>query len=391
MEAEAQREPRLLAGLVAVARSLRADGVPVGTSDLLLGLRAAAAVGVERDSDLKVALRACWCRRRSDLELFERAFARQFSPAPGGPQQHSRPALRAAVAQASPAPEAGPFADGAARPTGRGVAGMDERLRRLDFSACTREELADLERAVAALAARPALRRSRRPRPARHGRELDWRRTTRSSLRHGGELLELRRRRRGTRPRRLLLICDVSGSMERYARLLVRFLHAVERSSPGCEAFLFGTRLTRVTRELRHRDPGSALSAVGAAVDDWAGGTRIGDCLTELVTRWSGRALGRSPVTILVSDGWDTGDPARLAAATARLQRSSRILIWCNPRMGDPEFRPAAAGMRAALPHVDRLQPVHNFASLTQLSRLLSLERPARPRRPQRAPERLHA
>ncbi len=384
-------EPRLVSRLLALARTLRARGLPVGTSDLLLGLRAVAVVGVEDRSDLAAALRACWCRQSSDLALFDQAFAAAFAPSEREPVRLSQPTARVTVSAPVLAPGDG---DEPAAPSGRparGVASSDERLRRLDFAACTQEELADLERAVVALASRPALRPSRRPRPDPHGAEVDWRRTRRAALRHGGELLELRRRRHGTRPRQLLLICDVSGSMERYARVLVRFLHAVERSSPGAEAFLFGTRLTRVTRELRHRDPAAALNAVGGAVEDWAGGTRIGDCLMELLTDWGGRALGRGPVTILLSDGWETGDPKRLAAATARLQRSSRLLIWCNPRMGDPQFQPSAAGMRAALPHVDRLQPVHNLASLAQLCSALQLADTRHPRRRQLTPERIGA
>ena len=372
--------------LVGLARRLREQGLGVGTAELLLGLRAAELVGVEEREGLRLALRACWCHQRSDLALFDRAFFEMLGSRRPDPSLRVRPAVPLAARVEAPLAAAGepqgPITAG--RP--RGTASLDERLRRLDFAACTAEELADLERAVAQLAARPALRRSRRFRPARGGRQLDWRRTSARALRAGGEPLELRHRRRGTRPVQLLLICDVSGSMERYARLMVRFLHALERGSPGAEAFLFGTRLTRVTRELRQADPGAALRAVSASVPDWSGGTRIGDCLTELLTTWSGRALSRGPVTVLLSDGWEGGDVSRLAAATARLRRGSRLLIWCNPRMGDPDFRPEAAGMRAALPHVDRLQPVHNYTSLLELSRVLRLDeswRRARRRRPE--------
>lgn len=152
---------------------------------------------------------------------------------------------------------------------------------------------------------------------------------------------------------------------------MVRFMHATQRAHGDAEAFVFGTRLTRVSRELRHPSPHRAMAAVAESVPDWAGGTRIGDCLHELLTRWGGRSLSRSPITLVLSDGWETGDTRRLSEATARLRRLSRELIWCNPRMGDPQFSPEAAGMRAALPHVDRLQPVHNLERLTQLTGVL--------------------
>ena len=345
----------------------------MGTAEVLLGLRAAALVGVEDRSRLRLALRSCWCHQLTDLAIFDRAFQAELGGPRPEPSRLARPVARMEVRAEAPgaaADPSGPWSEGPLR----GFASLEERLRRLDFADCTSEELADLERAVAELDARPAMRRSRRYRPSRRGRQLDWRRTSAAALRSGGEPVRLRRRRRGERPMQLLLICDVSGSMERYARLMVRFLHALERTSPGAEAFLFGTRLTRVTRELRQPDPGAALRAVGAAVPDWSGGTRIGDCLHELLTRWGGRALSRGPVTILLSDGWETGDVSRLTEAAARLQRGSRLLIWCNPRMGDPDFRPEAAGMRAALPHLDRLQPVHNYASLLELSRVLRLD-----------------
>ena len=369
--------------LVGLARRLRREGLRVGTSELLLGLRAAALVGVEDRARLRLALRCCWCHRQGDLAVFDRAFLEELGGPRREPSRLARPVAQVTVRAETPGAASettGPWSKGQPR----GTASLDERLRRLDFAACTSEELADLERAVAELAARPALRRSRRYRPARRGRQLDWRRTSAAALRSGGEPLRLRRRRRGERPVQLLLICDVSGSMERYARLMVRFLHALERTSPGAEAFIFGTRLTRVTRELRQADPAAALRAVGAAVPDWSGGTRIGDCLHELLTRWGGRALSRGPVTILLSDGWETGDVSRLAEAAARLRRGSRLLIWCNPRMGDPEFRPEAAGMRAALPHLDRLQPVHNYASLLELSRVLRLDEGGRRSRARR-------
>lgn len=360
----------LLARLVELARVLRHRGVAVGPGDVIVGLDAARLVGVERRQDLRAALRASWCHQRGDLATFDRAFTEVLE---GRPAAQPRPARPGIVKLAQGMAPGGLGTEGPAlrSRTPRGLATADERLRRVDFGQCSAEELAELEMAVAALRLRPRGRRSRAWEPDRRGGGVDWRRSFRSAMRHDGEWVALLRRRRRRRPRPLLLVCDVSGSMERYARVMVRFLHATQRSRGSAEAFVFGTRLTRVSRELRQPTPQRAMAQVAQAVPDWSGGTRIGDCLHELLTRWGGRALARGPITLVLSDGWETGDTGRLAEATARLQRLSRGLIWCNPRMGDPQFRPEAAGMRAALPHVDRLQPVHNLERLAQLTRVL--------------------
>ena len=378
--------PPLVRRLTELARALRAAGVPVGPGDLLHGLRAVEAVGLHRPDDVAAALRASWCRRQEDLAVFDRLFRSLLAP-PGQVRRPGPPPAVAVPRALAPAPPAGaqpPAPDGRPPRPPRGMASVEERLRRLDFAACSPRELAELERAVARLRARPPLRPSRHRRPARRGRHIDWARTQRAALRTGGEWVRLEHSRRRLRRRPLLLVCDVSGSMERYARLLVRFLHAVERGTGGTEAFVFGTRLTRITRQLRCADPGVALAAVGEAVPDFAGGTRIGESLHELLTRWGGRALGRGPITLVVSDGWEVGDPTQLAVAAARLQRASWRLLWCNPRMGDPRFTPAAGGMRAVLPYLDDLRPAHNLESLEQLSDLLDGAQRRRPVRRQR-------
>lgn len=385
-------EPALLRHLVAFARELRQAGLAVGPADVPWGLRAAGVVGVASLEDLRAALRATWCHCRSDYAVFDAIFLRTFAGTASAPEARGLPLLTVRVAAAGPAPDGGAGSSGERPP--RGLASPDERLRQLDFGACSPEEMRDLERAVARLGAHHPERPSRQRRPTRRGHQIDWRRSQRSALRHQGEWLSLVHSRRRQRPRPLLVICDVSGSMERYSRVLVRFLHALERSTHSSEAFVFGTRLTRVTRELRQPDPGRALQAVGAAVDDWAGGTRIGECLQQLLSKWGHRALARGPVTIVLSDGWEVGDTTRLAAATARLQRASWRLIWCNPRMGDPQFQPSAAGMRAALPFLDGIVPVHNLESLDELSRLLQtglLRRPVRRQFPTRPREIEHA
>ncbi|MHB8311909.1 MAG: vWA domain-containing protein [Candidatus Dormibacteria bacterium] len=386
-------EPALLRHLVAFARELRQAGLAVGPADVPWGLQAAGVVGVASREDLRSALRATWCHRRSDYAVFDAVFLRAFAGSTAAPEPRGLPLLTVRVAAAVPGPAQEDGSGSSQERPPRGLASPDERLRQLDFGACSTEEMRDLERAVASLGARHPERPSRQLRANRRGHRIDWQRSQRSALRHQGEWVSLVHSRRRQRPRPLLVICDVSGSMERYSRVLVRFLHALERSTHSSEAFVFGTRLTRVTRELRQPDPGRALQAVGAAVDDWAGGTRIGECFQQLLSKWGHRALARGPVTIVLSDGWEVGDTTRLAAATARLQRASWRLIWCNPRMGDPQFQPSAAGMRAALPFLDRIVPVHNLESLDELSQLLQtglLGRPVRrqfPIRPREAPD----
>jgi uncharacterized protein with von Willebrand factor type A (vWA) domain len=179
-------------------------------------------------------------------------------------------------------------------------------------------------------------------------------------------------RRRRTEPRSLVLLCDISGSMERHARLLLRFSHALSRALVRTEAFVFGTRLTRITPQLRRRDPDEALARVSAAVGDWSGGTRIGGSFREFNQRWARRVLPTSGVVLVVSDGWDRGDPALVGTETARLRRNCHRLIWLNPLAGATDYRPLAAGMAAAFPHLDVFLPAHDLASLEHLARVLA-------------------
>jgi hypothetical protein len=258
-----------------------------------------------------------------------------------------------------------------------------EILRRKDFAELTAEELERVRALIRGLAWRVADRSTRRRRPG-DGEELDLRRTLRTSLRHGGEVLAWERRERRRRPRRIVALADVSGSMERYTRLLLLFLHALSRGLGGrVEVFLFGTRLTRVTRALASRDPDAALAAASAAVPDWSGGTRIGEALRDFNFRWARRVLGGGAVVLVVSDGWDRGDPDLLAREAARLQRSAHRLVWLNPLLGAADYRPLARGIRAALPSVDDFLPVHNLASLEDLARRLERIPADRPRRRQ--------
>jgi uncharacterized protein with von Willebrand factor type A (vWA) domain len=253
-----------------------------------------------------------------------------------------------------------------------------ELLRDKDFADYTEDERRRARRAIRALAVTAPMRPSRRTRPARrrgappHAARPDLRRTVRASLRTGGDPVERHWREPGERPRPLVLVCDVSGSMEPYARMLLAYMQACVAARRRVEAFVFGTRLTRVTAELRGRDPDRALERAASATRDWSGGTRIGEALATL-NREHGRRLGRGAVVVLLSDGWDRGEPEQLGAEMARLARCSHRLIWLNPLKAHPEYQPLTRGMRAALPHVDEFMAGNSLGSLERLA--LALDR----------------
>ncbi len=371
-----------LAGqLVVLARRLRKAGIAVGPGDTLLGLRAAAAVGVGDPGRLACALRCCWCHAHADLDLFDRVFATWWGRPPSAPPASGVPTDGGVRLHPAVGGEGGPRDDlpPRARREHRLEPSADPGLRAVDFGHCSPAELTELAGAVAALATCAPERPGRRRRRGPHGSRIDWPGSQRLALRSGGEWLRLVRARPSVRRRPLLVLCDTSGSMERYTRILLRFCHALQQGPGGVETFVFSTRLNRVTHQLRDRDPSRALAAVGGAAPGWAGGTRIGDALHELLIRWGPRVLSHGPVTLVISDGWETGSPERLAAALQRLRRSSWRLVWCNPLMGDPDFAPVTQGMRAALPHVDLLHPVHTLDSLEQLVGVVERARHRRP------------
>jgi uncharacterized protein with von Willebrand factor type A (vWA) domain len=248
-----------------------------------------------------------------------------------------------------------------------------EVLRHQDLATCTPEELAEAFALMAGVRLGGALRRSRRLRPghARRGRH-DLRRTVRATVRAGGEATIPERRSPTTRPRRVVLLVDVSGSMEPYARALLRFAHSAVAGRRRVEAFAIGTRLTRVTRELSSRDPDAALAAATASVRDWAGGTRLGEGIAEFADAWGVRGTARGAVVVVLSDGWERDDPTVLAAALARLQRVAHRLVWVNPLKASPGYAPLAAGMAAALPYVDEFVEGHSLASLEDLVEVIA-------------------
>jgi hypothetical protein len=372
---------QLLHNLVLFGRVLRGLGLDVNPSRVLDVFHALRLIEIGRQPDFYFTLRGLLVHRHEDQPLFDQAFTLFWRvpvdrweitlPAPARPRR--RPQVvppPPAAPEASPPPEAGPAGADDQPPVIEAALTYSaaEALRRKDFAEMTPDELAAVKHAIAQMMWRLGERRTRRRQPGR-GRWLDLRRTVRGSLRHGGELLDWKRREPKHKPRPLVVIADVSGSMERYTRLLLHFIYSLTYGlRQPVESFVFGTRLTRITRPMLHKDVEAALREVGHAVNDWAGGTRIGECLKRFNYDWGRRVLGRGAVVLLISDGWDRGDPVLLGQEMARLKRSCHRLIWLNPLLGMPDYEPLTRGMQAALPHVHDFLPVHNLASLEDLA-----------------------
>lgn len=349
--------------LVRFGRTLRAEGLTVGTDRIETFCRAAALLPPE---DLYWAGRAALVARREDLDVYDRVFRSFFSGFEVRPlRPKPRPQLVPVDAVPSEESESRRADEGPQRRSS--LAGRIELLRRKSFSACSPEELAELAALMARLRLAAPPRRTRRRRSA-HSGELDLRRTVRQALRTGGDPARLARRKRRLRRRRLVFILDVSGSMSDYSRALLVLAHAALRADRRWEAFCFGTRLTRVTRALAASNPDEALRLATVEVVDWDGGTRIGDSLRTFLDRYGHGGLARGAVIVLCSDGLDTGDPTVLAEQMARLGRLARRVVWLNPLKESPAYEPLARGMAAALPYVDVFSSGHNFASLEELS-----------------------
>jgi uncharacterized protein len=372
-------------------RVLRRAGVAVHGGRVLDALQALEHIGLTRRSDVRSALRTVLVHRHEDLVIFDRvfdAFWRKRGEAWGRTDLRAIGERRSGIELRFVLPGGGDDDRDAAAgdeppaPATVQTWSAREALRRKNFSQYTPAEIADARASIAALAWRIRERRTRRWVPGR-GAVLDLRRALRRTLRSAGELVDIPRRARATRPRPLVVLCDVSGSMERYTRMLLHFIHAMARDRQHVEAFLFATRLTRITRQVRTDRVDAAVSAVAHAVEDWAGGTRIGDALRAFNVRWARRVLTRGPIVLVISDGWDRGEPERLSAEMARLQRSCVRLIWLNPLLGDADYQPLTRGIRAALPYVDDFLPVHNLASLEDLAAHLSRLGSGRPPRSQ--------
>ncbi len=389
-------------------RALRAGGITTDIGAAIDYSRALALIDIGDREQVRAAGLAIFVRRRDEVPVYDEIFARfwqryeltidpmaldlQIEAGAGAHEQ----AGQVEAAGAEGADEVAGVASDADDADGDGAALEEEnaaslswsereRLLHKPFDRMSPDELRDAERLVDQVRPRLEMRRARRQELHRHGSQVATRQMFRANLQNGGDLVEWLWRRPAMRPRSITVICDVSGSMERHSRLLIRFAMALHRvSAVRTEAFVFGTHLTRVTHELTGRDPDVGLARVTAAVSDWSGGTRIGESLREFNRGWARRTLRSSGVVIVVSDGWDRGDPGLVRSEMSRLQRSCHRLIWLDPLAGTEYYQPLAGGMAAAYPFIDDLVAVNDLASLQRLGELLAEMAAHRSRRPDR-------
>ncbi len=374
--------PDLVPRLSAFARLLHDAGLEAGPRRLTDATRALTFIDLKQQSDFRNALRSVFVSRKEDLPTFEAAFDIFWAPPdprmpagiiPGRSRALPLPPDRAQIwanALGLNSSQMNRERAPAEFPASSSGYSAEELLRHKDFDEMTWAETEQVRRLLEQAPWRVAERRTRRLRPSRSG-HIDLRRSARHAIRSSGELMRLFRRKPRVRRRPVVLICDVSGSMERYSRLLMIFAHAIARRE-DLEAFVFSTRLTRITRLLRYRDLDRALDSVSKGVHDFSGGTRIGDALSDFNRRWARRVLGHGAVVVIISDGWDRGDPAHLSAELMHLRRSAHRLIWLNPLLGSEGYEPLTRGMAAALPYCDDFLAAHNVQALDDLGRLLA-------------------
>ncbi len=391
--------PKLVQNITHFARALRKAGLPIGPGRVIDAIRAVEAAGFSEKQDFYWTLHACFVNRPEHRAVFAQIFRLYWRDPRYLEHMMSMmiPAVRGVqedrVAQAAEKRAAEALLDGVARdePPADENASDDEsqveidasmtmsgeeRLRSLDFEQMSTEEMAAAKRMIARLSLPVKPIASRRTEAALYGARIDWRRTLRSSMRRGGEVYDLALKRPKPRWPNLVVLCDISGSMSQYSRVVLHFLHAVSNAKGAgwakVHAFTFGTRLTNVTRHMGQRDVDAALKAAGAEAQDWEGGTRIGSCLHEFNRDWSRRVLGQGAVVLLITDGLDRDDPDALCREMERLHLSSRRLIWLNPLLRWEGFAPKARGIAAMLPHVDSFRAGHSIASLEELAQVIS-------------------
>lgn len=361
--------------LVGFVDLLRRAGLAVPLGSTLDFGRALAEIGISTRSGVYWAGRATLVRRQEDVGTYDEAFERHWMSAAAGSvavAEQSTITLLLDVPEDAAVPDAD---DGASDGDGDHISvrwSRTEVLASRDFADCTAAELAELHDLMGGLRLFGATRRCRRLRPALHRGRPDLRRTVRAALRTGGEPIHRAFSEPGVRPRRLVLLLDVSGSMELYARALIRFLHAAMVGRRDVEAFALGTRLTRLTRELSTRDPDAALARAAVAVTDWSGGTRLGDGLRVFNDKWGVPGMARGATVVILSDGWDRGEPSVMEEQMGRLHRVAHQVVWVNPLKASPGYAPIARGMAAALPHVDRFVEGHSLDSLRSLVAILA-------------------
>jgi uncharacterized protein len=371
---------RLVDNLLMFGRLLRRGGIDVHHGRLLDVIAALGHVNLGVRDEVYHTCRALLIHRQEQIAIFDLAFAAFWRQHGEGKTRTDRsreevsaatiaiedvlaPPAEWTLSSGSDQAEGDVPASASGLKTWSSVGGLADK----DFAAFTPDELAEASAALSRLDWNPGRRRTRRWVRGR-GSRIDLRRAIAGSLRTGGDVVKLERRARRVRPRALVLLCDISGSMENYSRMLLHFAHALTRRHRHVEAFLFSTQLTRITRALQTRRPNDALAAVSRSVPDWSGGTRIGAAVKEFHQRWSRRALRGGPVVLLISDGWDRGDPAELRDQIARLQRSCHRLVWLNPLIGTVDYAPLTRGLQAALPFVDDFLPARTLTNLADLA-----------------------
>jgi hypothetical protein len=374
--------------VILFGRLLRGLGLNVNTERMMDFLNALQYVQIGNKADFYYTARCLLVRRQEDIPLFDQAFEAFWQ----NPRDRWRAAQKVAASDRSKKPA---FIPPPLKPPSSEIPGNGankghpqqvkpviqvvmtysdrEMLKRKDFTECSAEELEEIKGLISNLVWQLGTRRSRRLEPGK-GRQLDLRRTLRRNFKYGGEVLEWAYRHPKNKNRPLVIIADISGSMERYTQLLLHFIYSLsEGLDQRVEAFVFSTRLTRISRQLHGRNVEKVLRQVSLLVPDWAGGTRIGEALKRFNFQWSRRVLGQGAVVLLISDGWDRGSASLLSTEIARLQRSCYRLIWLNPLLGYEQYQPLARGMQAALPYIDDFMPVHNLASLEDLAQHLHL------------------
>jgi len=392
-EESAAHGGRLLENLMHFGRVLRSAGLPVGPGKVRDAAEAVQAVGVTRREDFYWTLHAVFVNRADQREVFDQAFhvfwrnprllERMLGlalPAVQEPEQARARPLRRRVGEAlSPGQRPGREREERQRELDAALTWSDEeRLRKQDFEQMSAEEVARAKAAIARMHLPVPELPTRRFRPHPHGAAIDMRASLRGSLRSGGDAIVLARRRRRRRRPPLVILCDISGSMSHYSRMLLHFTHAVTSERSRVHSFVFGTRLTNVTRLVRQKDVDDALASVGSTVQDWGGGTRIGRCLHDFNRHWSRRLPLGAALVLLISDGLDRDAGEGLEREAERLHKSCRRLVWLNPLLRYDGFEPRSLGMRALLPHVDDFRSVHNLESLEALVEALGHPAPRR-------------
>lgn len=383
-----QPSGNLLHNLLLFGRLLRGLGMDINPGRMIDLVQALDHIQLGYKQDFYHACRSLLVHDKEDIALFDQAFEEFWRKHDGGWFDINLPGL----ARQKKQPEllvAPPSLQNSAEPNEQERPDDDEedllqilevtqtysdreQLRQKDFAELTQEELATIKLLVNDLAWELGRRLTRRQQSGR-GAVLDMRRSLRHNLRYGGEMVEWPRRKRKDKPRPLVVIADISGSMERYTRLLLHFIYGLsEGLNDVVEAFVFSTRLSYITRQLKYKDVDQAMKEISRAVPDWSGGTRIGDAFKRFNFDWGRRVLGRGAVVLIISDGWDRGEPELLGQEIARLQRSCYRLIWLNPLLGSPRYEPLTRGIQAALPYIDDFLPVHNLASLEDLAEHLA-------------------